>query len=160
MLVAAALAHCATLSASKEQLPSTTVSLRAYYFDPCFFWAPPAARAAVFAWARSANIAQLSANIQPFGVLPDDCAGDVMEFFGMTHKETELLEKHCSSLAAQDWVRAVVAAAVVVGALKCFHNIGPQVFLLLYPSRSRYVLHSESFTCHSDKGDGCDGASS
>ena len=116
MLVTAALAHCATLSTSMEQLPSTAISLRAYYFDPCFLWAPPAARAAVFSWARSAYIAQLAANIHPFGALSEDCAGDVMEFFGMTHKETELLAKHCSSLEAQDWVRAVVAAAVVAKA--------------------------------------------
>ena len=75
------------------------------------------------AWALHVFIAQLAATVQLFEELPDDCAGDVLEFFGMTHNESELIAKHCSSPEAQDWVRAVIAAAaaaVVVGAVRCF----------------------------------------
>ena len=99
-------------------MPATVLSLRAYHLDPCFLWAPPMACAAVFAWAQRVFVAQLAATIQPFEKLPDDCAGDVLEFFGMTHTESELIAKHCSSLEARAWVRKVVASAVVVGALK------------------------------------------
>ena len=121
-LVAAALAHCATLSASEERLPATALSLRAYQLDPAYLWAPPAARSAVVAWARDVFIAQHVGSIQPFERLSDDCAGDVLEFFRMTHNESELIAKHCSSPEAQDWVRAVIAAAVAVGAVRCFHT--------------------------------------
>lgn len=122
MLVAAALAHCATLSASEKLLPATALSLRGHHFDPCFLWAPPAARAAVVTWAQHIFIAQLAATIQSFGQLPDDCAGDVLVFFGMamTVKDFDLIGKHCSSPEARTWVRAVVAAAVVVGAISFF----------------------------------------
>jgi len=115
-LVAAALAHCATLSGSGAPLSATTLSLRAYHFDPCFLWAPPAARTAVVAWALHVLIAQLAATTQPFGRLRDDPAGDVLEFFGVAHKESELIPTHCSSPEARAWVGAVIAAAVVVGA--------------------------------------------
>jgi hypothetical protein len=100
-LVAAALAHCAALSASKERLPAMALSLRAHHFDPCFLWAPPAARAAVVAWAQDVVIAQLAASTPPFKRLPDDCAGDVLEFFGVAHNESELIAKHCSSPEAR-----------------------------------------------------------
>jgi len=103
-------------------LPATALSLRAHQLDPAFLWAPPAVRSAVVAWARDVFIAQHAGSIQPFERLPDDCAGDVLEFFGMTHNESELMAKHCSSPEAQDWVRAVIAAAVAVGAIRCFHK--------------------------------------
>ena len=114
-LVAAALAYCATLSASKQRLPTTEVSLRKYHFDPCFLWAPPAARAAVIAWARSAFVVQLAANTEPFEVLPEDCAGDILEYFEMTvtRKAAQLVVTHCSSPAARAWSRSIIAAAVV-----------------------------------------------
>ena len=115
-LVTAAVAHCATLSASEKRLPATALSLRAHQLDPAFLWAPPAARSAVVACARDSFIAQLAATIQPFVELPDDCAGDVLEFFEVTHNEFELIAKYCTSLEAQAWMRAVIAAAVVVGA--------------------------------------------
>jgi hypothetical protein len=70
----------------------------------------------VVAWARSVFIVQYAPNVEPFGVLIDDCAGDVLEFFGVTHKKSELIATHCSSPEAHAWVRAVLAAAVVVGA--------------------------------------------
>jgi len=116
ILVAFVLAHCATLSASGDPVPKTALSLRAHQLDPSFLWAPPAARAAVFAWARNAFQAQLAATTQPFGVLPDDCAGDVLDFFGMAMTRFEALHvtTHCSSPEACAWVREVVTAAVAV----------------------------------------------
>jgi len=90
-LVASALDHCAKLSASEEPGPSSALSPRAYHVHPCFLWAPPAARAAVVAWALHVFIAQLAATTQPFARLRDDPAGDVLEFFGMAHKESELI---------------------------------------------------------------------
>jgi len=119
-LVAAALAHCAPFSASEQRLPVMALSLRARHFDPAFLWVSPAARAAKVAWALHVFIAQLAATVQLFEELPDDCAGDVLEFFGMTRDESDLIAKHCSSPEAQDWVRAVIAAAVAVGVVRCF----------------------------------------
>jgi hypothetical protein len=42
------------------------LSLRAHQLDPAFLWAPPAARAAVVAWALDVFIAQLAATVQLF----------------------------------------------------------------------------------------------
>jgi len=117
-LAAAALAHCAALSASEQRLPAMALSLRAHQLDPAFLWAPPAARAAVVAWALDVFVAQLAATTQPFERLAVDCAGDVLDFFGMTRNESDLNAKHCSSPEAQDWVRAVIAAAVVVSFMR------------------------------------------
>ena len=115
-LVAAALAHCATLAASEEPLPAAALFLRGYHFKPAFLWAPPAARAAVVSWALHVFIAQLTAITQPFERLPVDCAGDILGFFGMAHNESKHITKHCSSSEARAWVRAVIAAAVVAKA--------------------------------------------
>ena len=117
-LVAAALAHCATLSASEERLPATALCLRAHQLDPAFLWAPPAARAAVVAWALHVFVAQLASTTEPFERLAVDCAGDILEFFGMTRNESDLIAKHCSSPEAHGWVRAVIAAAVVVNTMR------------------------------------------
>jgi hypothetical protein len=121
-LVFSALGHCASLSASEVPLPATSLSLRAYHFDPFFLWAPFAARVAVFTWARNVFIAQLAATIQLFEDLPDDCGGDALEFFGITHKEAELIAKHCSTPEARAWVRAVVTAALAVGTTRFHHE--------------------------------------
>ena len=94
------------------------LSLRAHQLDPAFLWAPPAARAAVVAWALHVVIAQLAVTTQPFVRLAVDCAGDVLEFFGMTRNESDLIAKHCSSPEAHGWVRAVIAAAVVVNTMR------------------------------------------
>ena len=106
-------------------MPATALSLRARYFDPCFLWAPPAARSAVVAWARDALIAQHAGTTQPFERLQDDPAGDVLEIFGMAMTRTDALHiaQHCSSPEARAWVRAVIAPAVMVGAVKCFQKI-------------------------------------
>jgi len=140
-LVAAALAHCATLSASEEPVPATALSLHAHHFDPAFLWAPPAARAAVVAWALHVFIVQLAGTNQPFKRLPIDCAGDVLEFFEMTRNESDLIAKHCSSPEARAWVRAVIAAAVVVGAIRCSHNKQ----CLVSRTSNTFILFSTSF---------------
>jgi hypothetical protein len=118
-LVASAFALCATLSASKKPLPPTALSLRSHQLDPLLLWAPPAARAAVVAWARNAFIVHFAPTTQPFEALSVDCAGDVLEFFGMTHNESECIATQCSSLEAQAWVGAVLAPVVLVGAIRC-----------------------------------------
>jgi len=140
-LVAAALAHCASLSASEERLPATALSLRAHQLDPAFLWAPPAARSAVVFWARDLFIVQLVGSIQPFERLPDDCAGDVLEFFGITHNESELIGMLCHSPEAQDWVRAVIATAVAVDATGCSHNEQCIVSGTSSIACARFVLH-------------------
>jgi len=137
-LIAAALAFCATHTDSEEPGPSSALSPRAHHFNPAFLWAPPAARAAVVAWAQLVFIDQFAATIQPFEDLPDDCAGDVLEFFGMTYKESERIAKHCSSPEARAWVRAVVAAAIVVGAMNCVpntsvHSVCSLLHLMFFP---------------------------
>jgi hypothetical protein len=43
------------------------------------------------AWAQHVFIAQLAATVQLFEELLDDCAGDVLEFFGMTRNESDLI---------------------------------------------------------------------
>ena len=72
------------------------------------------------AWALHVFIVRLAATVELYRELSDDCAGDVLEFFGMTHLESELIATHCSSPEARAWVHAVIAAAVVVGAIRCF----------------------------------------
>jgi len=49
----------------------------------------------------------------PFKDLPDDCAGDVLEYLDMaiTRSKWIHIAMHCSSQKAQIWVRAVLAAA-------------------------------------------------
>ena len=56
--------------------------------------------------------------MQPFADLPDDCAGDVLEYFDAPKTRPELvyIATHCSSPEACAWVRKVVAAAVAVSA--------------------------------------------
>ena len=120
-LVSAAIAHSAALSAFRVPAPPTpTLKLRSYQLDPSFLWAPPTARAAVVAWARDAYAVQLAANTYDFTDLPDDCAGDVLEFLNTSMPRAEMLHvtAHCSSPEAHAWVRAVVAAAVAVSTEK------------------------------------------
>ena len=119
VLVSHALAHCAKVSASKESTSATSAELSPvlYLLDPSFHWAPPAARAAVFAWARDvAQVQFATLEVHPFSELPDDCAGDVLDFldFSMPHTEWPYIATNCTSLDAHAWVCAVVAAAVMV----------------------------------------------
>jgi len=114
-LVSSILAHSAALPSAIEPVPTTALSLRAHQLDPSFRWALPAARAAVYSWARDAFIVQLAANTQPFEKLPEDCAGDVLDFFetALTRAEASHLTTHCSSPEASAWVCAIIVAAVV-----------------------------------------------
>ena len=95
---------------------TTAADSTANHFHPSFAWAPPTARAVIFAWARDALIVQLAATSHPCKDLPDDCLGDVLEFFESTMARVEYMyvATHCSSPEAQAWVRSVVAAAVAV----------------------------------------------
>jgi len=115
-LVSAALSYCATLSDSKQAVPTPQFSLSLYQLDPFFLWAPLAARTAVLAWARNAFIIQLAAMTELFDELPDDCSSDVIEYFetNLARSETLCIAKHCSSSKAHAWVRTIVTAAVVV----------------------------------------------
>jgi len=91
-LVSTAFVHCAALSTSEEPAPAMSLSLSAYQLEPSFRWPQPAARAKVVAWARDAFILQLASSTEPFAVLPDDCAGDVLEYLEMTITRTESLQ--------------------------------------------------------------------
>jgi len=116
-LVSAAIAHCASLSAPPiETDAEPALPLHAYHFDPFFLWAPSAARASVVAWARDAFVIELAGTIEPFSGLPDDCAGDVLEYFEMNMPRAESMQlvAHCSSAEAYAWVHAVIMAAVLV----------------------------------------------
>jgi len=116
-IVSVAAAHCAAPpAASVEPCPASALFLQAYQLEPAFLWAPPEARTALFAWAKNTFIAQLAANNDSFEELPDDCAGDVLEYLEltMTREESMHIVAHCSSPPAHAWVRAVVAAAVAV----------------------------------------------
>jgi len=66
--------------------------------------------------AREALTVHLAAATPPYAELPDDCAGDVLEFLGTHLARTELLDvvTHCASSGAQAWVWAVVSAANAV----------------------------------------------
>lgn len=111
VLVSAASAHCVSLSASRVTVPAAALTSRAF-----FFWAPSAARAAIFVWARDTWIVQHAGTTEPFSRLPDDCAGDVCEFLelNMTRQESLTASNYCSSPEARTWVHAVIVAAVVV----------------------------------------------
>jgi len=116
-LVSAAVAHCATLSSSNDSsVPAPALSLHAYQLDPSFLWAPREARFLVFKWARNAFVAQLAAMTQPFVDLPDDCAGDVLDYLemAMTREESLCIAEHCSSPEANAWVHAANEAAMAV----------------------------------------------
>jgi len=117
LLVSAAAAHIASLSASGEPLPATSMSsLRAYHLEPSFLWAPSEARDKVFAWARNMFIVQLASNTESFTDLPDDCAGDVLKYFETSIPRAESLHNaaRCLSPEAHAWMRAVLGAAVAV----------------------------------------------
>jgi hypothetical protein len=60
-------------------------------------------------------VIQFAASSQPFATLPDDCAGDILEFLDMTMPRMEMLYivTHCASPDAYTWVRKLIAAAVV-----------------------------------------------
>jgi len=95
---------------------TTGLSLREHQLGPSFFWATPAARAAIFTWARDVFIAQTAAITQPFEELPDDCAGDVLDFLETTMTPLKMLHvaMQYSSSDARACVCATVRAAIAV----------------------------------------------
>ena len=113
----AALEHCTILSAPDESAAESTVlPLCAYQLNPSFLWAPPAARAAMIAWARDVYIIQFATATEPCSELPDDCSGDIFEYLNLTMTRCESLHvaMHCSSSVACAWVHAIVKEAVMV----------------------------------------------
>ena len=116
VLVSTAVAHCASLTSSDDSIPATALSLSPYQLDGSFLWAPPKQRAALFAWAKNAFKAQVAALTCPFADLPEDCAGDILDYLRTRTPRQEFMRivAHCSSPEAHAWVRAVVAAAVAV----------------------------------------------
>jgi hypothetical protein len=83
---------------------------------PPFLCAPLSSRTKIYTWARNAFIVLLAATIPPFTDLPDDCAGDILEYIPMSISRQDALHvvAHCSSLEARAWVRTVLASAVAV----------------------------------------------
>lgn len=108
--------------------------------DPSFLWAPHEARKMVFKWAQDAFLAQLAADTQPFADLPEDCAGDILEYMelGMPRGESLLIAMHCSSLEARAWVRAVLAVKVAVN----MNAIHEKVDVLLTACLNLHIPHS------------------
>ena len=115
-LVAAAIAHFSALSSSSALVTDTELNLSGYHYDPSFLWAPYEARTAVFTWARDAFMVVFATNSDPYSELPDDCAGDVLEYLmgNMTRRESLHISMHCTSLQARAWVCAMFKAAVAV----------------------------------------------
>ena len=122
-------------------MPASVLSLRAYQLEPSLLWAPPAAYSEVFTWACNVFIAHQAASAQPFMDLPDDCAGDVLEFLeiSMTHMEMSKVNTHCFSPEAYAWVHAVVYAGIAVRKLVHFYCFVPN--LISGPSLTRVILH-------------------
>lgn len=118
-LVPAVVAHCAALSGLKDSVPAPKIQLSAHHLDPFFLWAPTGSRKGIFAWARNIFVIQFAANTTTFKDLPDDCAGDILEYLvtTMTRLETMLIMTNGFSPEAHDWALAVLKASVVVSVL-------------------------------------------
>lgn len=112
--------HCARGAPPEEILVAPELPLRAYHLDPSMLWAPAPARAAVVAWAKDAIVGQAVAMTLSLADLPDDCAGDILDFLEMSMTLTrrqELLHHSTTSIMspeAHTWMREVIIAAVVV----------------------------------------------
>jgi len=145
-LLSAVRAHWETLrtNAPEALTPMVALSLRPYHFDPSFLWAPRAARNAVFSWARNVYTAQQAAMDKLFAEIPDDCAGDVLEYLEMSMPRTESFEvaAHGSSPEARAWVRAIVASAVVVRfvTFSCFFRETTCISVLWVQSSLQYIV--------------------
>ena len=128
VLYSALAAHCVALSTPQETMPATDLTLREHQLDPFFLWAEPTARSAIFAWARDTCITQLAPSNQPFDKLPEDCAGDVLEYLDTTMTRQEMLNasSHCPSPEAHAWLHEVFATAIAVrnNARLTFHEHG------------------------------------
>jgi len=115
-LIPNAVAHCATLSGCVDAVSAPALSLHTYQLKPSFSWAPSDARAAVFGWAQDALVVQVAAATEPFMDLPDDCTGDILEYFDLKlcRVDSQLIATKLSSPDARAWVRAVLIASVAV----------------------------------------------
>jgi len=116
-LASAAYVHCATLSSLKtEATPVTSLSLDPHHLEPPLLWAPRTARAPLIIWARNVFIVKIATATEPFTDLPDDCAGDVLEYLqmSMTRMEASRIATLSLSPEAHSWVRAVLVAEAVV----------------------------------------------
>lgn len=94
----------------------TSLSLDPHHLEPPLLWAPRAARASLITWARNIFIVQIATATQPFTDLPDDCAGDVLDYLEMSMTRMESLRIATLSFApeAHAWVRALLVAEAVV----------------------------------------------
>jgi len=147
-LLTAAFIHYGTFSELKDCMPPERLSLRPCHFDPSFVWAPPAARAAVFGYTQSAT------TIEPFADLPDDCAGDVLDFFDMILPRWIMLflVTHYSSPGANAWIFEVLTAAIAVRHTHIFwkcHNFRTPFENSSLPKSSTFFIAGQ-----------CDGAAS
>jgi len=118
-LISDAVAYAAATSAPNEAVSKTMLSLHEFFLKPSFSWAPTAAQNAVCTWARHAAIVHLAVTVQPFEELPDDCAGDVLEFLEieMTRAEALHILTHCSSPKARAWVRTIYSSIIAVSSM-------------------------------------------
>jgi len=100
--------HSTALTEYSEPLP--------YQLDPPFLWAPLSGRSKIYEWARSAFIIHAATVTEPFIDLPDDCAGDVLDYTSMSMSRLDALcvLTHFSSPEAHDWVRRVLLTAIAV----------------------------------------------
>jgi len=119
-VVPAVVAHCPALSGLKDSVPASEIQLSAHHLDPAFLWAPSNARKAIFAWAQNTYIVQFAASSTFFKVLPDDCAGDILEYVVTAMNRIEMIPimTNCFSPEAQVFASAVLEASVVVSILK------------------------------------------
>lgn len=130
-----AVAHCAALSGFKGYEPACegkepAVYLHSYQVGPFFFWVPEEVRTELFFWAEDARLLLLAATSKPFVDLPDDCAGDILEYLNFQtnrynlhsnkcdkyRKRRDMLwfVEHCSSPQAHAWARMIFAASKAV----------------------------------------------
>ena len=123
-------------------MPTSVLSLRACQLEPSLLWVSPAAYSELFTWACNVFIAHQAASAQPFMDLPDDCAGDVLEFLeiSMTHMEMSKVNTHCFSPETYAWVHAVVYAGIAVRLLVHFYCFVPN--LISSPSLTRVIITS------------------
>lgn len=125
LLVTAAIAHCAALSAHNKPASDSVLPLKAYQLEPSFLWAPRDARKSLFTWARDALVVEFAASVEPFSELPDDCAGDVLDYLEttMTRKESPDFAMRCLSPESSAWRRAIIAAGITVSKHSKFSSV-------------------------------------
>lgn len=151
-LVPATIAHCSAFSSVKELDQATALPLHEYHIEPSFSWAPRDARNVIFSWARDIYTVQIAAVTQPFVELPDDCAGDILEYFDLSMTRLELLNisANGSSSEAVRYINSILSEAITVSL-----NIPLHVALPL--ASSLPMCRITSFFVHSTKPGRIDG---